>query len=105
MRGYQTHEAKQGAEYEIKSKPGSQSTLIDSLISRTQQNNHLNEASNLSIAQKAMTLNEGDRENQNSGLAMLTPSLKRKLIGAATVHVDNFTDSPDGKSRVARGGS
>ena len=104
MRGYQTHEAKKGAEYEIKSKPGSQSTLIDSLISRTQKK-QIHETSSLSIAQKAMKLNEGDRESQNSGLAMLTPSLKRKLIGAATVHVDNFTDSPDGKSRIGRGGS
>ena len=43
-----------------------------------------------------MVLNDGDdRESQNSSgiitSAMITPSLKRKLIGTATVHIDNFT--------------
>ena len=79
----------------MKNKIGSQQTLIDSLISRPQQQQNNHEKSNLSIAQKAMTLNEGDRENTNSGLAMVAPSLKRKLIGTATVHVnEEFTDSP-----------
>ena len=60
----------------------------------------LSSGNNLSIAQKAMALNE-----ESIGVV---PSLKRKLIGASIVHIDNFTadgETPNTKRVKGRGGS
>ena len=80
MKGYQTYDT--------------QATVVK----KRQEND---ESANLSIAQKAMALNSEESVG-------VVPSLKRKLIGAATVHIDNFTsdsESPLKRPIKGRGGS
>ena len=89
MKGYQTYDT--------------QATVVkkrqennESVLSSAGNNN-----ANLSIAQKAMALNSEESVG-------VVPSLKRKLIGAATVHIDNFTsdgESPLKRPIKGRGGS